>query len=732
MEDNYYSIYTESVIQLAESIVIKSADTAALINDELYIRLGPTAVDKLDPTTWKYYLNLSGNYHFDDTVMQVISMDTLEVINFTRENLQYHRATAKAYSYGGRYYKELVNRYPEQERLILGILYPCDLNEAIEAQDGTILSYPPHLVEEHEYSLITRLQEWIYSYLVRWNNTQFKLSDNLYTATMLGTMYLNLVPAIINLRMKACKTNEVHSYHLRQYLASHGLLDAYLTYLTRSQALFLYRNIAYIERNSGKQEVFEWITEHIMTRRGLPLGAYEMRHDLQRQPSNLKPLISFEKIPLNTAYNFDLKNKFSLSHVLDKEDPLARDNAVYRDTEQTRAARIMEYSLSNRLNTKLLESSIIDFSGSERYTLADTLFNHWLWLSHLGHYRTFVSVNSPLTGETLVMTVKDAFIFYVYAFCVTIGIRLETLPKVIAERVMRLPKPSLNDVMSVVNERVVSRDFGQQMLNLLPSAQPMISVDSFYEYCQEIQKAALLQYGYASSEQLNNARGQKIGLISRCWADVGLQLGDTQGIYYADWFSARNIMISEYTVPHLAQLSADLLEAATGALSSKAISMKDIQQAMIRLMRQLSSYSVQYTSSINSGPVIDAGESGTRPDDIKGENRYHQYLPMVVGTIKTDIGQKAKYLFDMGSQTFDQELRIERSGKHHFEITVDAQLAEGAFGYQNRVPVSVDISYELPQLQSNPRDITNVIGIDRYVGLTEEEQMTVPDFWHRT
>lgn len=728
MEDNYYSIYTESVLQLAESIVIKSSDTAKAINDELYIRFGPGAVDLHNPDTWKYYLNLSGEYHYDDEMMQVISMDTLETINFTKENLQFHRTTAKAYSYGKRHYKELVNRYPKQERLILGILYPADLQKAIESADGTILSYPPELVEEHEYSLINNLQEWIYSYLVRWDNAQFKLSDNLYCTTMLGIMYQNLVPAIMMLRKKACRTNEVHSFHLRQYLASNGMLDAYLEYMTRSQALWLYRNIKYIQSNSGKQAIFEWITEHIMTRRGLPLASYEMRHDLVNQPAELKPLVAFRKNPLNTDYNYDLRDEFTLTQVMDKQDPLARDNIKYRDLEQRSAARAMEYSLSNKLSTKLLESSIIDYTGSERYTLADTLLYHWLWLSDQGYYRTFISVTSPLTGELLVMTAKEAFVFYTYAFCAISGITLEKLPKVVAERVVRLPKPTVDDLMSVVDHKVVKRGFAQEMLALIPTPPAMISIDSFYDYCVQLQGVANLQYGYASSEQLNNARGQKIGLISRCWADVGIQLGE-EDQYYADWFAARNITISEYTIPHLTQLSIDLLEASTGVSSSTAITLDDIQKAMVKIMGQLSSYSVHYTTSINIGPILDAGESGTRPDDITGRSKHHVNVAMTTTALSSKVKQSSSYEFDIGSAVFREKLFIHQKINADFQIKVEAQIADNGLTFQKTTPISIGVSYDLPELTSNERNVTNVLGIDKYLSLPFEQQMTVPDMW---
>jgi hypothetical protein len=374
MENNYYQVYTNSVYALASSLVVKSSDTANAINIGLQTKYGTNIVDPNDQTTWKYYLNLSGEYHPTDTVMQVVSVDTLQTIDFTRENLQFHRGTQAAYAYGSTPYLELVNKYPGQEQLIMGILYPANLANTIAAQDGTIVSYPGFLVEPNEYSLINRLQEWIYSYYVRWFNPQYGLSDDLYVPVFLAIMYINLVPAIITFRLKACMTNEVHSFHMRQYLASHGLLDVYLDFMTRQQALFLYRNIAYIERNSGKRETFDWLMANILTSIGLPLAEFEMRHDVSGMPASLTPLLTFQKNPLNTKFNYDGVNEYTLNQVFDKEDPLAKDNITYRDVEETRTEDVMQASLSNRLKTKLLESTIIDYTGSEHYTLADTLF----------------------------------------------------------------------------------------------------------------------------------------------------------------------------------------------------------------------------------------------------------------------------------------------------------------------------------------------------------------------
>ena len=131
MENNYYDVYLDSALQLAESIVIKSDESARAINEALTIKYGKSIVDELYPNTWKYYLNLAGEYHITDPVIEVTSLDTLEQIQFTKQNLEEHTATKKAYQYGSVLYKELVDRYPDLRQLILGVLYPVDLNTAI-------------------------------------------------------------------------------------------------------------------------------------------------------------------------------------------------------------------------------------------------------------------------------------------------------------------------------------------------------------------------------------------------------------------------------------------------------------------------------------------------------------------------------------------------------------------------------------------------------------------------
>jgi len=752
MENNYYQIYIASVYALASSLVIKSSDTANAINLELQINYGTTAVDLNDPTSWKYYLNLAGQYHPTDKVMQVVSVDTLQTIDFTSENLQFHRGTAAAYQYGSTPYLELVNQYPDQEQLIMGILYPVDVNVAIDAKDGTILQYPFQLVEANEYSLIPRIQEWLYSYYVRWLNPQYGLSDDLYIPTFLGVMYVMLVPAIITFRLASCKTNEAHSYHIRQYLASHGLLDVYLNYMTRSQALFLYRNIAYIERNSGKRDIFDWLVQHMLTERGLPLAEFEMRHNLADMPEQLKPLLTFKKNPLNTESNYDGVDEYSLNAVFLKEQPLAKDNLAYQDVEELRAEKLMEYSLSNSLKTKLLESTVIDYTGSEHYTLADTLLYHWLWLSHTGHYRAYVQIKSPVTDETISLTAKDAFIFYTYMQCATQGITLMTVPDVMAKRVIRVPRPSIDDVMSVANPNVISPTEAQTLLSMLPVPQPMISVDSFYEYCVALHKASLAQYYTVCQETTMNRFGQYFAVMERGWADVGVSLADNIGEghntwdtvsdtwdhwtdswngpvqSFADWFALRNIAISSYSYSDFLIMQASLLEAATGVNSSSAITLKQVQAAMISIMTKLSSYSVQYTSTINASPVIDANTGFIRLDNVKETSGYQTEVLIPVGVLEAKGHTGQSVYLDLNS-VGEFETVVNMTSSMHLEITVGGEFGLLPTVQTNRLISQIDLSYELGDISNNPRGLLPVVGLDKFLQLSLDDQLTVPDTW---
>lgn len=734
VENKYYQIYIDGIIDLASSIVLKCEDAAKSLN-QWVLAYTNASFDEHDPRTWKYYKNICGEYFSSDEMMFVTSLDSLEQIEFSKQNLEFHRATKKAYAFGTTYYKELVERHPDQEQLIHGILYPADMEEAIAAEDGHILAYPGNLVEETEPSLIPKLQDWINGFYRRWHNAQYQNTDNLYLAAMLGVMYSQMPGAIENIRLDACFTHEVHSYHVQQYLASHSKIDKYLPYMTRSQAMFFYHNLAHIENNNGRQEIFDELLKRTFTERRLPLGHFTLMHSTEHMPAeSLTPLVVFEKTPLNTERNIDNKDQFTLDEVLDIQDGIHRGNIPYRGDEEVKIAELATYTLNPNTPTKLLQSTVIDYTDSERFRLADVVLQHWLWFAHKNLYKAYISFVIPANGIRLSLTPIDAFAFYAYAFCRGVGHEMEKLPTVVCKRVQRLPTASLASMRQVCEKRHVPDSWLAQVRAMMPAPNPMISVEAFRSHCNELFVVANTQYAMTSLEERMIARGQKEAAICRLWGDEKFTLGDEPDQYYANWFADRNIVVKDLTASQLLEISGIILAEATGTNLASSITLKDIQRAMRDLLVDLSSYSIQVGLNINTGPVLHAGFTQVRVDDIdlSTNQKIHLTTPTVEPrNIKTQGSQRA--LLDLNKYPRMEISRYDFSRKdkvdlQHVGFTLARKDEQGnditSIKIARRYGVGNSFTPIVGELPPNPRDLTIVPGMERFLALPIDTQIS--------
>jgi hypothetical protein len=103
-------VLQQQVYNFLRSATIKFEPAAEHINTDL-IKRGFT-VNTLDPYSWKYYLNMVGEYHESDEPMYVVSLDTRQQILFDKDILINHPRTKSVYQPGGLYYKRLCDIYP--------------------------------------------------------------------------------------------------------------------------------------------------------------------------------------------------------------------------------------------------------------------------------------------------------------------------------------------------------------------------------------------------------------------------------------------------------------------------------------------------------------------------------------------------------------------------------------------------------------------------------------------
>lgn len=625
LQNGYLTAYYEQNLLLAKTMVVKYTEAATLINEGLAAKYGKGVVNQDDPTTWKYYLNLAGQYHPTDTLMTVVSIDTLETIEFTVENLRIHTATAKAHSYGTRYYNALLYRYPTQEALINGILNPVDLHTAIASPTGTVLGYPDGLVEPNETTLIAELEEYLKLMIKRWYNIQFAMSDNLYCAFYFTQMSLFILPKLMNLRLKRCKTNEAHSFHVRMYLASHQGLDRYLPYMTQKQALWFYRNICHLERNAGKVSQFVTLVEKVLTERGIPLAEYSLRQ-LDLFQNNYRPTVMARAKPINLDQNVMGVQLQSLDTAYGKELQLADGNQQYLSDNRTKDQFAIETTNSAVTQTKLLDSSMADESNSVPEPFSVVALRQWCFMANRGLYDVVITFKDPKTSEPRSLFAKDAFLYMYYIALSMDGLEMLEIPKYLNMQQRLHPKPSVADLLSVVptNEYDLTA-IAQAILSRQPVITPCYSVSSFYSQVQELTDEAYWHWFLISSQGDMNQRAYVDNMVRRLYGNevVAIDVGTP---YFGPWLHANNLPVYDFDRAQATQILKNIFEAGTGLVVDNARLLKNIQKAMIEMMAQLSSYSVQFAREINTEDIIPLNWPTVRLGNPRSHQEDHREI----------------------------------------------------------------------------------------------------------
>lgn len=639
---NQYELYVQATKDFAQAIVVKFDALAQGVNKDVLLKTGVLA-DEADPASWKYYQNICGQYHFSNTPMQVYSLDSENIIDFTVSSLATNPVTRAAYKFGSTYYNDLLATYPDQEMLILGILYPADMTNALAAKDGTILAYPTHLVEPTETDFIRILQAWIYAYVHRWFNSAYTVSDDLYLAAFLAQLTLSLVGIVGNIRLAACKTNQAHSYHIKQYLRSHGFLDNYLDQMTHKQALDMYRNIPYYERHAGLESTFQQLVEIVLSEAGLPAYAYEMlhnqeslEHDYPGQTQHLHSIAHFKRTPLNALGERYPLPTYTLKQVHAISADQTPNNEAYQDEHEAEIASRLALSPRASLPTKVVECAINPVSRPTTLTPDTILFNHWIAWAAESRYAVPVEYVPEGSEQPVRLTHQQAVAVWAYAtYKAQIGddpnaVQLTRVPRLQVQRVARTPKPDVAELRAMVSHatwpaNLVDVIYGTGVT--VPSS--IASLVQFQQVCGQIYLANIQQFNLYSFQQHPIARGHAQGAATRLYEDKIVQLSsladpsdDTLGMEYSILIQQLGLNFAGYRPVDYYNTAIRILNAATGSNLNDLVDPANVQQAMMNLLRYLSSYSIQVVGSGASETTISVPRPDTRFSDY--ETTIHQ------------------------------------------------------------------------------------------------------------
>ncbi len=609
--------YYEANLILARTIAVKSSRCATEQNKALISEYGNGIVNFNNKQSWKYYLNLAGEYHPLDIPMTVISLDTQQQISFTKTILEDHPRTKSEYRVGSRYYQTLVTQYPTQEDLIMGILMPCDLTKAIEAEEGTILRYDTSLVEPNEYSLIKELEAFVKRHMFRYYIEGYSITDEYFLMSYFMNLYMAILPYIFNLREKNRNTHEVHSFHVRVKLRGYMGLDRFYPLLSQKQALYLYRNLPRLVRNIGLDSQFYELIENILTPRNIELLNYTIRQSNQITDKG-RPRTVVKSELLNSGLPKRPEELLELEQLFEKEKTVLTGTRDFYDSKENEVKLIIERQ--NQSSTITKDVAAVSQKQVEMFSLGleDIALSHWAYMSFNNKYPASVVIQNPRTGEELIVSAKNAFI-YLYYLALSYyknnifldpgtGIRyrynVNTYPRFLARSHLLLPKVSLEELLSLVDQenRVRLTDVATQMYNEVLDLTTINDNQTFKQLCLDIYKAYINQHSLVSSQTDFVKHGYLRNMVYRIYGDTLISLGPNNGSM-AQFLSSNNLDSYETVGTYFAQLFSNVFKAGTGFTLGETSNQRNITSAMLEIMKVLTSYNIQYIQTGSSVPL---------------------------------------------------------------------------------------------------------------------------------
>lgn len=288
---------------------------------------------------------------------------------------------------------------------------------------------------------------------------------------------------------------------------------------------------------------------------------------------------------------------------------------------------------------------------------------------------------------------------------------------------VQLLQDRIDIVLSVADHTRISRELAEQVVSGLPIIESIVTPDEFYDTCKQIHESMLTQSSLIANQQHATTRGMLHGVTARAYSDrvCDVEIADTN---YEEWFTERGIDIGSIDTDDLEIIYKDIVGKATGLDLNKETTLKELQTAMLKMLGQLSSYSVQLVGEINESGIIRTNHTAVRIGDMFNKiTADYNLLDFINEVIKVKAKIKNRTEIDINQLTQTNfKHKLSRTIKLRNKITisdltsVDIQHVRVETGDMNiSTPDSV-----LP----NPFDITDVPGLDTYLGLTEVQRQS--------
>ena len=405
--------YRKEIFDFLRTVTIKFEPFA-------YI-LGQSYMDKYGLTnphgTWNpYYIHLAGEYTDEEKannkqmIVYTVEREEPEQIIFDKNVIVTNPKTAALYKIPNKEYSILEERYPEYVGLIRTIAYPISsINDAIAAPNLSLLGYDASILEENEReSIIKCLKDFLHTVRTRWWINEYTYEDMF--ATTFWCMLWQMLPAVLlSQRFQNIKTENVHSFHIWEYLTSRGLKD-YRDVLTMNQSLWLYRNIDYIRQNEGKHKSLALLAENLLQDAYVSMLYKDMYQKTTNFDSLKRTEVDFR------SFNFITGEDEKTEQIPDLNSRLNKQGIEHNNTPEY--VLDLEERLSthnyNILNTKYLEFKKDPIDTSDESLMTRVLLDNVIRELATDKLSFYVNISDPINGILMKLFAGDAIMVMYY------------------------------------------------------------------------------------------------------------------------------------------------------------------------------------------------------------------------------------------------------------------------------------------------------------------------------
>lgn len=681
----YTDRYLKDTINLTKSILFTNKTEAQLYNEYIAQTYKSHTVDETDKTTWRYYLHLSGQYHPVDKPIELISIDNGESIILSPTTVHLHRLTRAELLRFGLSYKELVDRYPEQELLIKSLISTSPkktISEIIALPNYTVIGYDSALVEENEDDLMVILQEKIDNYKPTYLLEYYANSDNLFLASQYHVFLNYVLKCIIAIRLENAKTLKAHSYHILNYLSSHHYLDIHYEYLTKKQALYLYRNLLYLDNHVGQDRVFRTLVDKLFTERNMSVVNYTYAQHNDTDEQNYIQYTFKQKLLNNTSLVYSYQD-YKLETISDKERPLAPSNPKELQFHGERIDQSFKNSLFSTLLTKDLETIVVDNTDSVPYKLIPTIVDYWAYLLKHNKINFLVPIVDPISNREVKLTTTDLFKLFTLVLFKQNNQQLDHFPEYTIKRVYKSPLPSSNELLATFyRPHFDHKQEIEKILFAVPSYASAITSFQFHQFVSSVYKLNIGLWLYTSNISDKHNEAQLSNVITNLHHTDTYQFNTETPEEFLRRVGFENLY--DNSDDSLGNLAFTILDKLYDSKLSFLYKYKYIQQAMIEIFQKFNSYTVQLIDKYTALSPLLAGPTDPRI------------------SVKEDVFVKS-FNTDLLNLDIDTKSKLVVVQQVHFKRSIDEEhtnvssfrLPISTFnGYKAKAKASVSVNFK--------------------------------------